>query len=300
MQEFILGFLISYAIHMVGVSIGYHRFLSHRSFRCPKFVEYFFIFCGYQAFQTSPIWWATMHRAHHKYSDGPLDPHAGMHGLKRSIYGWIFDEKYPEGIDPKEISPDLVNDPIYKFLDCKGDVQRAHILNGFTCFMTRFALIPFFGLPFALGSLVAALMMQQVTLLFNIASHIKQWGYRNYETADDSVNIPWLALITFGEGWHNNHHAYPGSARAGIGPREIDISWIVLSALQKIGLISWVNDGSKRKPELSSAHSSAIAPSPTLIHSKRKLVHGTVPAVSKLAKKRAHQANKSKDVSFVK
>ena len=115
--EFFLAFFITYLINILGVAIGYHRLLAHRSFKCPKLIEYLFVGAGYFGFQSSPIWWATMHRAHHKYSDTELDPHAGLHGWRRSIYGWIFDEHYPEHVNPTESGKDLISDPLYRFLD---------------------------------------------------------------------------------------------------------------------------------------------------------------------------------------
>jgi len=242
MQEFLLAFFLSYVVHTLGLTIGYHRLLSHRSFHCSKAVEYFFVASGYLAFQTSPIWWATLHRAHHRYSDTAKDPHALMYGFRRCVYGWIFDEKYPDHIDPEVMSKDLIKDPVYRFLDQGGNVQRGHILNGFLCFLFRVPILMIWGLPAALGSLAAGLIIQQVTLYFNLLSHIPKIGYRNFATTDDSVSNFWLALITMGEGWHNNHHGCPGSAKAGMRVEEIDPAWYTIAFLRKIGLVSWAND----------------------------------------------------------
>ena len=247
---FTLSFLISYVFNVLGVSIGYHRLLAHRSYKCPKFVEYFWVLNGYLAFQSSPLWWATMHRAHHKYSDTELDPHANLYGWRRSIYGWIFDESYPAHVEPESCGKDLVNDPVYKFLDCGGKVQDAHLLNGFLNFLLRFVILAIFGLPIALGSLAAGLFMQQVTLIFNKISHIQKLGYRNFETTDDSVNMPWLGIVTLGEGFHNNHHACPGSANNALAKGEFDPSFMVVKLMKKIGLVSWMNDGSSSKQKL--------------------------------------------------
>ncbi len=243
MLEFIISFSITLFLVTLGVGIGYHRLLSHRSLKCHKSVEYFFVVLGYLGFQASPIWWAAMHRTHHRYSDQPLDPHAGLYGWRRSVYGWIFDKRYPDHVDKNVICPDLVNDPFYKFLDCNGDVQMGHTLNGFTNFMVRFGVLYFFGLPAALGSLLAGLLMQQITLWFNLLSHMPQLGYKNYDTADDSTNVPFLAVLTLGEGLHNNHHAVPGSANNQMKKGEIDVAWQVIRLMKKVGLIGWVNDG---------------------------------------------------------
>ena len=250
MFEFLIAFLDSYLVHVLGVAIGYHRLLSHRSYKCPKFVEYFWVGLGYFAFQSSPIWWATMHRAHHRYSDTELDPHANLHGWRRSIYGWIFDEKYPDHVDPQVCGKDLINDPVYRFLDQGGRVQRAHLLNGFLNFLLRIGIYCLFGLPIALGSLAAGLMMQQVTLIFNKVSHIPEFGYQNFDSGDDSINNRWLSVITLGEGLHNNHHACPGSANNALGKREFDFSFMVIRLMQTLGLVRWANDGARQRVKL--------------------------------------------------
>lgn len=264
MLEFILSFLMSLIFCILGTTIGYHRLLAHRSFRCYKAVEYFFVGCGYLAFQASPIWWASMHRIHHKYSDQEKDPHAMLHGWRRAVYGWIFDKHYPEYLDKNLVSPDLVNDPIYRFLDCNGDVQKGHLLNGFLNFLFRFAMLPLFGWKIALGSLLAGLVMQQITLWFNVVSHMPQFGYKNYDTTDDSANVPWLTVLTLGEGLHNNHHAVPGSANNSMKKGEIDIGWLVIRAMQKVGLVQWANDGFAHRLELQMRNTKSIetAPSP--------------------------------------
>lgn len=250
MFEFLAGLTIAYLIHTLGVSIGYHRLLAHRSYKCPRFVEYFWVMAGYLGFQSSPIWWASMHRAHHRYSDTPLDPHPSYLSWRRCIYGWIFDSHYPDHVRPEECSKDLVDDPLYKFLDQGGDVQRAHLLNGMINFLFRFLLMALFGLPFALGSLVAGLLIQQVTLIFNKLAHIESFGYRNADTTDDSVNVTWLAYLTLGEGLHNNHHAYPGSANNALSSSEYDFSFCVIKAMKSLGLVGWINDGKVFKAKL--------------------------------------------------
>src|SRR5437870_1783761 len=101
MCYFLAILVMSYDWHMLGTTIGYHRLLSHRSFRCAKLVEYFFVFGGYLGFEASPIWWASMHRAHHRYTEQPLDPHSPRFGWKNAYNGWIFkSSKYPSHVDP--------------------------------------------------------------------------------------------------------------------------------------------------------------------------------------------------------
>ena len=106
----------------------------------------------------------------------------------------------------------------------------------------------FFGRTIALASLAAGIIVQQVPVLLNLVCHLPKLGYKNYETGDDSVNVWWVALLTAGEGWHNNHHASPGSAKSGIRPYEFDPSWLMLRLMKAAGLVSWMNEKSPTLP----------------------------------------------------
>jgi fatty-acid desaturase len=235
---FICAFVVFYWWHMLGTTIGYHRLISHRSFKCNKLVEYFWVLGGYLGFEGSPLWWATVHRAHHRHTDSELDPHSPRYGWQNAYYGWIVDSsEYSEHIDPKKQSKDLIKDPIYRFLDAGGNSHRAHLLNCFLGFGFRIVLLFTCGWVIALASVTAGLIVQQVPLLLNVVCHIPKLGYKNYDTGDDSVNVWWVALLTAGEGWHNNHHAYPGSARSGIKPHEFDFSYLMLKIQQAFGLV---------------------------------------------------------------
>lgn len=250
---FAIVFFISYIWHMMGVTIGYHRLLSHRSFRCPKIIEYFWVLGGYLAFEGSPLWWATLHRAHHRYTDQPLDPHAPQYGWLNAYYGWIFHSRYPAYIDPTVQSRDLNKDPVYRFLEQNGHWERAHTLAIVISLGFRLILLLCFGWVVALASLLAAGIVQQVPLLLNVVCHIPKLGYKNYQTGDDSVNVWWVALLTAGEGWHNNHHAFPGSARSGFKRFEIDPSWIMIRLMKQCGLVNWIHQeslNSKYEPQL--------------------------------------------------
>jgi len=240
---FIITFLLSYAWHMVGITIGYHRLLSHRSFRCSKLIEYFWVLGGYFAFQGSPIWWATMHRAHHRYTDSSLDPHSPrLRGWKYAYYGWIKESGYPEHIMPTTQCKDLTKDPLYKWLEQGGDWRKAHKLCFRLGIAYRILLVLCFGWVVAIAEFTAALIVQHIPLLLNVVCHMPKLGYKNYLTADGSVNVWWVAILTAGEGWHNNHHAFPGSARSGLRPFEIDPSWLTLRFMKLIGLISWMHE----------------------------------------------------------
>jgi fatty-acid desaturase len=241
---FIAAFFLFYAWHMVGITVGYHRLLSHRSFRCPKWIEYFWVLGGYSASQGSPIWWATMHRAHHRYNDSALDPHSPrLRGWKYAYYGWIKEPGYPEYIDPTLQCKDLTKDPLYNWLEQGGDWRKAHRLCYKLGIAFRILLLLSFGWVVALADVLAASVAQHIPLLLNVVCHMPKLGYKNYLTPDASVNVWWVAVLTAGEGWHNNHHAFPGSARSGLRKFEIDLSWQTLRLMKFMGLVSWMNEG---------------------------------------------------------
>jgi len=241
MVEFITIFLICYLWHALGVTVGYHRLLSHRSFSCPKAVEYFFVVAGYLAFEGSPIWWATIHRAHHRHVDTPLDPHAPRYGFHNAHLGWLTHRGYPDHIDPYAQAKDLVKDPFYRFLEQDGNWHRAHCVAFMSGILFRVVILLCFGWVAALASLLASFAVWQIPLMLNVVCHLPKWGYKTYATTDDSVNVWWVALLAMGEGWHNNHHASPGSAKTGMLPWEFDASWLAICLLKKLNLVSRVN-----------------------------------------------------------
>lgn len=242
-MELFLWFVVFYLWHVLGVTVGYHRLLAHRSFRCPKVVEYFFVMGGYLAFESSPIWWATLHRAHHRFVDTELDPHSPrVLGNVNAYWGWIFGHKYPEHLDPRIQAPDLVDDPLYRLLERKNNWHTSHLTNTAIGFGSRLILWFFFGWQIALVSVAAGLLVQQVPFLVNVVCHKPKLGYKNYATTDDSVNVWWLTFITLGDNWHNNHHAYPGCARAGFRWYELDISWLTIKILETFRLATHMNE----------------------------------------------------------
>ncbi|MBX9686873.1 MAG: fatty acid desaturase [Candidatus Obscuribacterales bacterium] len=241
MTEFIVLFLLFYTWHALGVTIGYHRLLSHRSFSCPKFIEYFFVLGGYLAFEGSPIWWTAIHRAHHKHSDTALDPHSPRFGLKQAHMGWLTAAGYPEHICPETQTKDLLKDPIYKFLEQGGSWKRAHSLVFLIGLTVRAVIWLCFGWVPALASLLAGFAVLQIPLMLNVICHIPKLGYKTYASKDDSVNVWWVAILAMGEGWHNNHHASPGSAKTGMRWWELDVSWLIIKSLSKVGLCRNLN-----------------------------------------------------------
>lgn len=237
MLEFGLLFLAFYIWHGLGVTIGYHRLLSHRAFKCPKFVEYFWVLPGYLAFEGSPIWWTAIHRAHHRYVDTPLDPHSPQSGWFYSYFGWLLEPGYAEHVDPAKQVKDLVSDPIYRFLECGGNWKAIHATSYGINILFRVILLFVFGWKIALASILAGFAVLQIPLLLNFACHIPKLGYQRFAVEDDSVNVWWVGLLALGEGWHNNHHAFPGSAKTGVG-MELDLSWNVIQLMEKLKLVN--------------------------------------------------------------
>jgi stearoyl-CoA desaturase (delta-9 desaturase) len=213
-----------------GISLGYHRLHTHRGFKIAKPLEYLFAVFGALTLEGGPIFWVATHRIHHQKSDQPGDPHSPREGLFWAHAGWIlFGEAHHN--DTKLMSkyaPDLARDPFYRWLNSWHWVPMVvlgvglYLWGGLSVFLWAICLRVTFGL--------------HATWLINSATHV--WGYRNFETRDDSRNIWWVALLTFGEGWHNNHHAHPVSARHGLAWYEFDISWITLKLMRVLGIVS--------------------------------------------------------------
>lgn len=212
-----------------GIGLGYHRLLTHRGFKAPKWLERFLALCGTLALQSGPIAWVTTHRIHHAFTETDRDPHSPRNGTYWSHIGWIFRgtaQVQPE-TSVQRYSPDLVRDPVLRFL------EKYYY---FTPIAAGVLLLAIGGLPMVLwGIFLRTVIGWHATWLVNSATHL--WGKRRFETRDDSRNNGWVAAITFGEGWHNNHHAYPRSARHGLTWREIDPNWIQIWMLEKLRLI---------------------------------------------------------------
>lgn len=244
MESFLVtGALVAlfYLWHTFGVTIGLHRLLSHRAFRCHKAFEYFMVLGAYLAFHGSPCWWATIHRAHHRHVETPLDPHTPNMGMLHA-YTFYRDFRYPAHIDPVKQSPDILKDPVYRLLECGADWRVGYGLNVAICILFRVGLFFLFGWQVCLASVIAGILALNVPLLLNIFCHISRCGYKNFSIADDSVNSWFFAVIALGDGWHNNHHAYPASSRMGVLNHEFDASWFLLKVMQRIGLVYSINE----------------------------------------------------------
>jgi len=212
-----------------GISMGYHRLHTHRGFKTYKLLEYFLAICGTLTLEGGPIFWVATHRLHHQYSDETEDPHTPRVSGFWAHVGWILfgDAHHNDAVRMGRYAPDLSKDPFYRWL-------------------TTYHWVPLTVLGFTLlaiggwGLVNWAIFLRVVvglhaTWLVNSATHL--WGRRRFATKDDSRNTWWVALLTFGEGWHNNHHAHPTSARHGLAWYEFDPTWIALKALRAVGLV---------------------------------------------------------------
>ncbi|XP_010545762.1 PREDICTED: delta-9 desaturase-like 2 protein [Tarenaya hassleriana] len=217
-----------YVITILSITLSYHRNLAHRSFNLPKWLEYSLAFIGTLAGQGDPIEWVSYHRYHHHYCETQRDPHSPTQGFWFSHILWIFDTDY---INQKcgglhNNVADLVKQPFYRFL------ERTWIWNN-----VALALLLYLwgGLPFFIwGICVRKVVAFHATFLVNSASHV--WGNRVWKTNDLSKNSWWIALLTMGEGWHNNHHAFEFSARHGLEWWQLDVTWYVIMFLRAVGL----------------------------------------------------------------
>jgi stearoyl-CoA desaturase (delta-9 desaturase) len=228
-----------YAIRMFALTGFYHRYFSHRSFRTSRAVQFIFAMIGASCVQRGPLWWASHHRNHHSHADTPLDPHSPKEvGFLRSHMGWFLT---PQAFrtDWSRI-PDLRKFPELRWLDRYDialPVALAVLLYGFGALLHAVApsLDTSGGQMLVWGFFISTVMLFHATVTINSLAH--RYGRRRFDTSDDSRNNLWLALITFGEGWHNNHHFFPGSVRQGFRWWEIDLTWYGLRLMAMLGLV---------------------------------------------------------------
>lgn len=209
----------------LGITLGFHRLVTHRSFQTPKWLEYFLIFCGTLACQGGPIQWIGLHRIHHLHSDQEPDPHDSNLGFWWSHMGWMLYD-IPAKEEIPRFTKDISEDPVYQFFQ-KYFVPIQVLLGLFLYWLG--------GGPFVVWGIFARIVLVfHCTWFVNSATH--KFGYRTYDSNDRSKNCWWVALLTYGEGWHNNHHAYQYSARHGMKWWEIDFTWMTIQFFQMLGL----------------------------------------------------------------
>jgi fatty-acid desaturase len=224
----------------LGISMGFHRLLTHRSYKVPQPLEYLFAICGALTLEGGPISWVATHRIHHQNSDLPGDPHSPRDGGWWAHAGWILygETNHNNTRVMSKYAPDLARQPFYVWLNNYHWVPM--IALGLLLFATG-------GLPMMLwGICVRVVVGLHATWLVNSATHM--WGRRRFATRDDSRNNWWVALMTFGEGWHNNHHAHPTSARHGLAWYEFDPTWITIRLLRGLGIAKAVHAAQVSSP----------------------------------------------------
>ena len=246
-----LCLLLHAVVGGMGMCVGFHRLLTHRSFKCPRWLEYLLALLGTLCLQGGPIEWVAQHRQHHQHADEPGDPHSARQGFWWSHMLWILwaPPDAARRAVARRYAPDLLQVPFYVFL------ERTHfwlsVLLGIGLYLLG-------GWPFVVwGMFVRIVVTYHCTWLVNSASHT--FGYRNFAVDDLSTNCWWVALLSYGEGWHNNHHAFPTSARHGLRPWEIDLSYAFIRSLQAVRLAWDLRRPTTDKLRFEARHPSAVA-----------------------------------------
>ena len=228
-----------YAVRMFALTGFYHRYFSHRAFRTSRPVQFVFAAIGAMCVQRGPLWWAAHHRHHHRHTDTPEDMHSPrQHGFLWAHMGWFLT---PRGFRTNwEAIPDFRRFPELRLID------RFDLLMPVLLAVTLYAFGSWLGAShpglgtsgaqmLVWGFFVSTIVLFHATVTINSLAH--QFGSRRFETRDDSRNNWLLALITFGEGWHNNHHHFPGAARQGFRWWEFDLTWYLLRGMAAVGLV---------------------------------------------------------------
>ena len=227
-----------YALRMFAITGFYHRYFSHKAFNTSRPLQFLFAVLGAASVQRGPLWWAAHHRHHHRHADTERDIHSPRHGFWRSHMGWFMTPR-SFATDHASIK-DLSRFPELRLLD-RFDILVPALLAAalFALGAWLEARHPGLGTsgPQLLiwGFFVSTVVLFHVTVTINSLAH--RWGSRRYATSDDSRNNWLLALLTFGEGWHNNHHHFPGSARQGVKWWEVDLTYYALRLMSWLGLV---------------------------------------------------------------
>jgi fatty-acid desaturase len=241
--------VLYWATASIGICLGYHRYLSHRSFKLTKPAEFCVLSVSAIAGEGSPLAWSATHRLHHQKSDHTGDPHSPFNGNWWSHILWLFVNRTPEQCETvfRKYAPELYDRPMVMFFE--RTYGRWLLATGLTLLGIGYAVGGVFG---AISFLTWTYCLRMVvayhsTWFVNSATHL--WGYRNYETRDQSRNLWWVAILAFGEGWHNNHHAHPSIAPSGHRWWEFDATWCVIKLLRFCGLAYDVKTGIPERQE---------------------------------------------------
>lgn len=253
----------------IGICLGYHRYLAHRSMKLAKPAEFTAMLAGTLSGEGTPLTWAATHRLHHQRSDLQGDPHSPLEGTFWSHMMWLFIYRSPkqQEILYRRYVPELAERPMMRFFE-RTQALWLTLLGTSLVVIGWFAIGDWWGAASMLlwGMCVRMVVAYHSTWFVNSATHL--WGYRNYKTRDQSRNLWWVAVLAYGEGWHNNHHAHPAVAPAGHRWWEFDITWWSIKALRFLGLATDVNDRIPEKgaaandvePEIESADTSNPRP----------------------------------------
>jgi stearoyl-CoA desaturase (delta-9 desaturase) len=217
----------NWIVGSLGVGLGYHRLLTHRSFKAPKWLGYLLTIFGAMAIQDDAPKWVATHRIHHQFTEQERDPHSTRPGFFWAHIGWIIrgTANDHDAQTLKKYVPDLMKDKFHVAL--ARFYYLPLIISGAVLFLIG-------GWSMVLWGVFARVVFGwHSTWLVNSATHF--WGTRPFETTDDSTNNFWIALLTFGEGWHNNHHAQPSSARHGLKWYQFDMNWLTIRLFEKLG-----------------------------------------------------------------
>jgi fatty-acid desaturase len=227
-KALILALITYWMAGSLGIGMGYHRLLTHRGYKTPKWMEYILTTCGTLAIEGGPIAWVATHRMHHQNTDKEGDPHSPRDGGFWAHMGWIITGRamHRDRSELLPYVPDLRKDKFHLW------ISKWHVIPSVAVAVLFYAIG---GWPWVFwGVFVRSVMSLHFTWLVNSATHM--WGSQRFETGDDSTNSFWVAILTFGEGWHNNHHAAPQSARHGLRWYEVDINWYGIWTLRTLGL----------------------------------------------------------------
>ncbi len=211
-----------------GIGMGYHRLLTHRGYKTPRWLEYLLTIFGTMALEGGPVYWVAVHRIHHQNTDKEGDPHSPNDGGFWAHMGWILTGRVIHNNNSSLLPyvPDLRKDKFHLW------ISKWHWIP---ITVLGLVLLALGGWPYLMwGIFFRTTLGLHITWLVNSATHM--WGSQRYLTGDTSTNSFWVAILTFGEGWHNNHHAHPQSARHGLAWYEIDTNWYCISFLRMLGL----------------------------------------------------------------
>jgi fatty-acid desaturase len=232
---------------ILGINLCFHRLLTHRGLVCPRWLERSLALLGTCCLEFGPAHWVAVHRKHHHHADDDDDPHSPLVSFFWAHMGWLMVRV--EGMERKTLieryAKDIMRDPFYAWLERRNNWMRVGLASWIAFYAAGFAYVAASGgttsaasqFGFSLvvwGAALRTVVVWHTTFSVNSWTHV--WGYRNYDTPDVSRNNTFIALLTAGEGWHNNHHADPRSARHGHLSSEFDFTWMVIRCLMALGL----------------------------------------------------------------